>query len=347
CGFASNLEVAERIGDCPTHLGTVPGALERLHTPGIKTIDDLCKHLNTCASKLMKAVVHKQESDGAVVVAFVRGDLDISETKLRNHLGAEITQTEGAKGLVAGFIGAVGLEGVKMVFDRSLEGMESIIGGANEKDYHISGISMSRDLPNAQLIDIATAKDGDTCPSCAKPSLKVSNGVEVGNIFQLGDKYSRAMGMTYQDAQGGKHHPVMGCYGIGVGRVAASVLEACHDDYGPIWPISVAPWQVQLCALNVKKNPEIRDQADQIYNALRAAGIEVIYDDREVSAGHMFADADLFGIPLRLVISPKTTERGCVELVYRDKSHKADLPLDPDAIVEEVNKHIKLLFDAL
>jgi len=273
--------------------------------------------------------------------------LDISETKLRNHLGCQVTVLDNPKGLAAGFIGAVGLEGVKCVFDRSLEGGLNFVGGANEVDYHVKGISMPRDLPNAIFTDIAQAIDGGICPKCKKPSLEVSNGCEVGNIFQLGDKYSKSMNMQFQDAEGGKHHPVMGCYGIGVGRLAASILEACHDDYGPQWPISVAPWQVQLCALNTKKNPEIREKADEIYGALQAAGVEVLYDEREVSAGHMFADADLFGSPIRLVISPKTTERGCVELVYRDKTVKTDLPLDPAAIVAEVQNHIKQLFAAL
>ena len=344
CGYASNLEIAESIVEKSIYNEET---LEKIHTPNVKTIEELSKSLGLLEAQFMKAVVFKQETDDTAVVAFVRGDLEISETKLRNHLGSNVTVLDNPKGLIAGFIGAVGLEGVKCVFDRSLEGGVGFIGGANEADYHVKGISMARDLLKAEFVDLAIASQGGICPKCKRPALEISNGCEVGNIFQLGDKYSKSMNMQYQDQTGAKHHPLMGCYGIGVGRLAASILEANHDDYGPHWPISVAPWQVQLCALNTKKNPEIREKADEIYKSLQAAGIEILYDDREVSAGHMFADADLFGSPLRLVISPKTAERGCVELVYRDKSVKADLTLDATAITAEVKEHIKNLFAKL
>ena len=340
CGFASNLEVAEHI--CEPSLFNEE-AQEKIHTPNAKTIEDLTKLLNLPASQFMKAVVYKLESDGSAVVAFIRGDLEISETKLRNHLGTNVEVLDKPKGLETGFIGAVGLEGFKVVFDRSLQGGTGFVGGANEIDYHIKGINMPRDFAQASFVDIATAVDGGICPKCKKPALTLSNGVEVGNIFQLGDKYSATMNMQYQDQEGKKHAPIMGCYGIGVGRLAASVLESSHDNYGPIWPISIAPWQVQLCALNTKKNPEIRDKADEIYKALQAAGIEVLYDDREVSPGHMFADADLFGLPLRVVVSPKSADRGCVEFSYRNKTHKADIDLNVQTVVAEIQKHIEEL----
>lgn len=172
---------------------------------------------------------------------------------------------------------------------------------------------------------------------CGKPVLTVKRGIEVGNIFQLGTKYTKSMNMTYVDEKGESHYPIMGCYGIGVGRLAASVCEVRHDDYGPIWPMSIAPWQVHLCAVRAD-DEQVREKADELYSALMQAGVEVIYDDRSVSAGIMFSDADLLGVPLRLVVSPRNNKQGVCELVSRDKSFDLRLPLDD---VKECVKAIK------
>ncbi len=346
CGYLANQEVTETIVEATEGEET---GLEKIHTPNVKTIQGLCKTLKLSEDQFMKAVVYQQNDDDSLVVAFIRGDLDINETKLRNHLGTEVhpaANLDPACGLTVGFIGALGLsEKFKCVFDRSLQGVKSLYGGANEEDYHVSGISMPRDFPNAQFVDVAKAVNGGICPECKEAGLVLSNGVEVGNIFQLGDKYSKSMKMQYLDRDGALQYPVMCSYGIGVGRLAASICEAHHDKFGPIWPASVAPWQVQLCALNVTTD-NIRPAADELYKALKQAGVEVIYDDREVSAGVMFSEADLLGCPLRIIISPKTVARGCVELFSRDKSLKADLPLDTAAIVAEVQAQLKLQLDS-
>jgi len=344
CDFIANLEATEMVVEKAIGEET---EITKIHTPNIKTIQELCDNLQTPEQSLMKAVVYKLESDDSLVVAFIRGDLDVNETKLRNHLKSGILPVEhiGAEsGLVMGFVGAIGLDkGLKCVFDRSLEGGAGLIGGANETDYHICGISMTRDLPNAEFIDIAQAVHGGTCPQCKQKGLTATNGVEIGNIFQLGDKYTKSMGMQYLDSNGELQHPTMGCYGIGVGRLAACICEAHHDEYGPIWPISVAPWQVELCALNINAEG-VRKTAETIYTAFTEAGIETLYDDREVSAGVMFSDADLFGCPLRIVISPKTLARGCVELISRDKTLKIDLQTeDTGVLTEEIKGRIEAL----
>ena len=185
---------------------------------------------------------------------------------------------------------------------------------------------MERDVPDAQYHDFAKVHDGSICPKCGKKKIKISRGIEVGNIFQLGTKYTKSMKMTYVDQDGNIQTPIMGCYGIGVGRLAASVCEAHHDEYGPIWPKSIAPWQVHLCAVR-PDDEEVKKFADDLYEKLQAANVEVIYDDRRVSAGVMFADADLLGVPLRVTVSPRNMKQGVVEITSRDKTLKEQVAL--------------------
>jgi len=180
---------------------------------------------------------------------------------------------------------------------------------------------------NVEYVDVAKAYDGGICPVCGKPSVYTSRGIEVGNIFQLGTKYTESMDMTYVDQDGSLKHPIMGCYGIGVGRLAASVCEAHRDDYGPIWPISIAPWQVHMCSMRAD-NEEVAAMSQKIYDELTAKGVEVIWDDRPVSAGVMFADADLFGVPVRVIVSPKGLKNGTIEISARDKSMKEIKPIE-------------------
>lgn len=250
---------------------------------------------------------------------FLRGDLDVNETKLTNYLGEEVHPAliREDSGLQAGFIGPCGLDGsFTVLFDRSLEGALNLACGANREGFHYTGLCMQRDCPDALYHDFAKAVEGGICPACGKHTLTISRGIEVGNIFQLGSKYTRAMHMQYTDAEGVSHYPVMGCYGIGVGRLAASVCEARHDGSGPIWPVSIAPWQVHLCCMR-SDNREVREAADKLYDGLQKAGIEVLYDDRNVSAGIMFSDADLLGIPVRLIMSPRNLKENCVEMTLR------------------------------
>ncbi len=319
CGYSSNMENAEAI------FAEIPSQAEpltKVSTPGMKTIEEVAAFLGKDMSELMKAVVYQSDNDDSYIIVFIRGDLEVNEVKVRNLLKTEVRPAQDLEesGICAGFIGAMGLpKHVKAVFDNSLKTREAFVCGANETDFHMIGLNIARDLGDIEFADVAKAVTGGICPVCGKHSLTMSKGLEVGHIFQLGDKYTTSMGMKYIDQNGELQTPTMGCYGIGVGRLAAAVCEARHDDYGPIWPISIAPWQVQLCALR-PDNPEVREFADKLYEELQSAGIEVLFDDRPVSAGVMFSDADLTGVPLRAVISPKGLKNGTVEIAKRDKS---------------------------
>lgn len=330
CDYRANMEAAP----CIAHgeAGEV-AALEKVATPGVKTIEDLCEFLKIPATSTCKAVVYQENLTDRYVVAFLRGDLDINETKLRNYLKAEIHPADitPESGLAAGFIGPKGLpEGVKVVYDSSLEGVNWFATGANEADFHYTGFNIPREMGEVEYVDVAKAYDGGVCPVCGHKSIYTSRGIEVGNIFQLGTRYTEAMDMTYVDADGSLKHPIMGCYGIGVGRLAAAVCEAHHDDYGPIWPMSIAPWHVHLCSLRAD-NPEVAETSQRLYDALTKRGVEVIWDDRPVSAGVMFSDADLFGVPVRVVVSPKGLKNGTIEISSRDKSMQEKRPIDEAA----------------
>ena len=326
CDYRANMEAAP----CIVH--GEPGEvaeLQKVETPNIKTIDDLCAFLKIKPEQTCKAVVYQENLNDKYVVAFLRGDLDINETKLRNYLKAEIHPAEITleSGLTPGFIGPKGLpEGVRVVYDASLKGLNAVATGANETDMHYIGFNIPREMGEVEYVDVAKAYDGGICPVCGKKSIYTSRGIEVGNIFQLGTKYTESMGMTYVDQDGSLKHPIMGCYGIGVGRLAASVCEAHRDDYGPIWPISIAPWHVHLCSLRAD-NEEVAAVSQKIYDELTARGVEVIWDDRSVSAGVMFSDADLFGVPVRMVVSPKGLKNGTIEISARDKSMQEKKPI--------------------
>ena len=327
CGYRSNLEAAESIVENQRDETSHP--LELVYTPNIHTIEDICGFLGTPQKKSCKAVVYQRNTDNSYVVLFLRGDLDVNETKLTNFLGCGIhpAAIDEECGLHAGYIGPYGLKGdLTVLFDRSLQGANNLSCGGNQEAYHYTGLDMEREFPSAVYHDFAKIAENGVCPHCKKPDIHISRGIEVGNIFQLGDKYTRSMQMTYLDQNGESHHPVMGCYGIGIGRLAASVCEAHHDDYGPIWPISIAPWQVHLCAVRAD-DPAVRACADQLYGDLQGKGIEVIYDDRNISAGVMFSDADLLGVPIRVIVSPRNLRENCCEIVTRDKSICQKVPV--------------------
>ncbi len=327
CDYRANMEAAPCIVN--SEAGEI-AELTKVSTPDVKTIEDLCAFLNVRADQTCKAVVYQENLTDKYVVAFLRGDLDINETKLRNHIKAEIHPAELTENspLAAGFIGPKGISSeVRVVFDASLKGINALVCGANETDAHLTGLNIARDIGDVEYVDVAKAYDGGICPICGKPSIYTSRGIEVGNIFQLGTKYTESMGMTYVDQDGSMKNPIMGCYGIGVGRLAASVCEAHRDDYGPIWPISIAPWHVHLCSMR-PDNEEVAAMSQKIYDELTAKGIEVIWDDRPVSAGVMFADADLFGVPVRMIVSPKGLKGGTIEISTRDKSMQERKPVE-------------------
>lgn len=340
CDYRANMEAAENISDIARDAESA--ALEKVYTPNVHTIEDVCNFFRDETKNSCKAVVYQQNVDDKYVVLFIRGDLEVNETKLVNFLGEQVHTaviTEEC-GLNAGYIGPVNLNvngDAVVLYDKSLEGRNNLSCGANEAEHHYKGLDMERDVPNAEYHDFAKIQEGGICPKCGKKTVKISRGIEVGNIFQLGTKYTKSMNMTYVDANGESKTPIMGCYGIGVGRLAASVCEAHHDEYGPIWPKAIAPWQVHLCAVRVD-DEEVRAYADKLYEDLQNAGIEVIYDDRSVRAGVMFADADLLGNPLRIIVSPKNMKQGVVEVASRDKTLKTQIPLEN--VMEEIKQYL-------
>ena len=333
CGYCANMEAAENLLPKKSVKTSEPLAL--VHTPDIHTIEEVCEFLHSPKEQSCKAVVYQKNADDSYVVLFIRGDLEVNETKLTNYLKEEIHPAviTPESGLHAGYIGPYDLQindKALILYDRSLEGAKNLSCGANQEEYHYTGLDMERELPDAEYHDFAKIQEGGICPHCGKPSITISRGIEVGNIFQLGTKYTRSMNMTYIDENGKTQYPVMGCYGIGIGRLAAAVCEAHHDEYGPIWPISIAPWQIHLCAVR-SDDAQVKVFADQLYEELLKKGVEVVYDDRTVRAGVMFSDADLLGVPLRVVVSPRNLKQNQLEVVSRDKTFSENIPAESAA----------------
>lgn len=341
CDYRANMEAAE---NKIVNMGTgVTEELRCIETPGCKTIEAVCEFLESDVKTSCKAVVYQRNSDDRFVVAFVRGDYEVNETKLRNLVGEEVHPAEITEDapLVAGYIGPLGISKEVTVFcDVSLKDLDSVVAGANKEGCHYTGLNLERDIENIEYVDISKIQEGSTCPCCGKPAITLKRGIEVGNIFQLGTKYSKAMNMQYIDENSELKNPIMGCYGIGVGRMAASICEAHHDEYGPIWPISIAPWEVQLCCLRVD-DQETKDTSDRIYKGLQSIGVEVIYDDRDIRPGAMFSDADLIGAPIRVVVSPRNLKESVVEITTRDKTTKEMIP------VSEAVNYVKELKEKL
>ncbi len=346
CDYRANMEAA---GCIIENDQTLPEEEVRLvDTPEKHTIAEVCEYLKLPVENSCKAVVYQRNEDDSYVILFLRGDLEANETKLTNFLGcgihpAVITEECGLK---AGSIGPYKLEGdYTVLLDRSLKGIANLCCGGNIDGKHYVGLNIERDMGKVEYGDFAKAVDGGICPCCGKKSLRVERGIEVGNIFQLGTKYTKSMHMEYLDQDGNKQTPVMGCYGIGVGRLAASVCEVSRDEYGPIWPITIAPWEVHLCCVR-SDDEECRKYADELYEQLQKKRIEVIYDDRDVRAGVMFSDADLLGVPVRVVVSPRNMKNDCVEITTRDKSVSRQAPLSEavnavEALVHELYDKIE------
>ncbi len=340
CDYRANVEAAESIieNDCTGE----DRPLELVHTPGIHTIEDICNYLNTPLEESCKAVIYQKNLTDEYVVVFIRGDLDVNETKLTNYLGEEIHPGEvtDSCGLYAGFTGPYRLDREKftVVFDSSLKNTHNLSCGANKPEYHYKGLKISRDIGEVEYVDVAKIKEGGICPKCGKHTISVSRGIEVGNIFQLGTKYTKSMGMQYLDSEGELQYPIMGCYGIGVGRLAASVCEAHHDEYGPIWPMSICLLYVELCCLRAD-DEECKALSDRLYEDMNAEKIEVIYDDRNIRPGFMFSDADLIGAPLRVIVSPRNMKDGICEITSRDKTLNTKISVDQ--VVDFIKKTIE------
>lgn len=318
CGLKANMEVATAANE--KYPAEEAKKAEEVYTGSAKEIAEVTKYLgDVSAERTIKAVCYNIKGDSVhTVVVFIRGDLEVNEAKLKKVLQAEVVPAALSDGtLTAGNIGPVGLpeKDIIVVYDNSLRGAVNMVTGANKPEYHIKNVCEGRDFVISESFDIAKVKPGQKCPVCGA-ELTVENGIEIGNIFQLGTKYTESMGMTVLNAEGKAVNPIMGCYGIGVGRAIASIAEESADEKGLNWPMSVAPWHVYLCVIR-PDDERVRAKAEELYAELEKRGVEVLMDDRTQSAGFKFADCDLMGIPLRLVVSPRALERDEAEIKIR------------------------------
>ena len=325
CDYAANVEKAAFTK--PPMPIEEPRPLEERHTPGVKTIEGLAELLGIPTSETLKAVFYS--ADGEVVFVVIRGDLEVNEIKLRNALGcndlrlATPEEVEEA-GLVAGSASPVGLNGVRVFADDSIQMGSNFAVGANREDYHLVNANYPRDFEADVITDLALAEVGFGCPRCETP-LVIRRGIEVGHIFKLGTRYSEALEAYFPDQQDEQRPIIMGCYGIGVGRLLGAAIEQHHDERGIVFPAPIAPYQVCLTALNVE-NADVAAAADSLYDDLRRAGVETLYDDRTESAGVKFNDADLLGLPLRLVVSARNLRQGVVEVKRRSEDDAESVP---------------------
>lgn len=344
CDYRANMEVAEGVINTPAN---EIKPLELVFTGEDKTIDEVSARLGISQDLTCKAVVFAVKGNSEeIVIAFTRGDLEINEAKLKKVLLKDIVPYDGGANeiLACGNIGPVGLDNkIITVFDKSLENINSLVIGANKAEYHYVGFNFKRDLPGVKFVDVSKTRDGDACPVCGG-KLRVENGIEIGNIFQLGTKYTKSMDMTVHGADGGEFHPIMGCYGIGVGRAIASIAQESSDDKGLILPMSVAPWQVHICPLRLD-DESVKNKAYELYDDLTKAGVDVLFDDRNAAAGVKFNDADLMGMPIRIVVSPKSLATGEVEITVRATKESQKVAYDKalDVVKDIIEEQMQFL----
>jgi prolyl-tRNA synthetase len=319
CPYAANVERAESLDPFPPDGQEAEKGREKKETPGKRTVEEVTDFLGLPPQKLVKTLIY-ETAHGAVAV-LVRGDQEVNEVKLAKVLDvADLALADGERvrqltGAPVGFAGAVGLS-LPLFADRTLQGLKNFVMGANEADAHFLNLNWGKDVPVPQWADLRLARGGEPCPRCGKP-LEVFRGIEVGHVFKLGDKYSRAMKATYLDEQGREQYLIMGCYGIGTGRTLAAAIEQNHDQDGIIWPMALAPFQVIVTPVEWNEGSPAREWAQILYERLLADGVEVILDDRPERAGIKFKDADLIGFPLRVTVGPKGVKEGVVELRRR------------------------------
>ncbi|AKX93805.1 proline--tRNA ligase [Moorella thermoacetica] len=329
CDYAANVEIAVAKA-LPMIATENPAPLKEVATPGQKTVAEICTFLEVTPDRLIKTLFY--EADGQLIAALVRGDRELNEVKLQNHLGcrhlllADPERVRKATGAPVGFVGPVGLQGIPLYADLEIPYLVNGVAGANREGYHLVNVNPGRDFNPTAVVDIRQVEAGEPCPQCGAP-LAQARGIEVGQVFQLGTKYSGALGANYTDARGQEHPIVMGCYGIGVSRTMAAIVEQCHDDQGIIWPLSVAPYQVVIIPASLKDDGQ-RQVAEGLYRELAAAGVEVVYDDRDERAGLKFVEADLIGYPLRITVGKRTITSGTVDVKWRSRKEETPLPLE-------------------
>ncbi len=340
--YAANVELAEAIapaGERPA----ASAALARVETPGQHSIEEISAFLQLPASRCLKTLL-VQGTETPVVALVLRGDHELNAIKAEklDTVASPLTfaseeQVQQAAGCKPGSVGPVGL-GIPLFADRAALAMADFVCGANQDGQHLTGVNWGRDLPEAIGVDLRNVVEGDPSPD-GRGTLSIARGIEVGHIFQLGDKYSRAMNASVLDESGREQVMTMGCYGIGVTRVVAAAIEQNHDDRGIVWPAAIAPFEVAVLPMNAKKSQRVRETAEQLYQQLQEAGLEVVIDDREIRPGVMFADMELIGIPYRVVIGEKNLDEGLVEFKAREDQDSQHLPLA--GIVELLKERLR------
>ncbi len=328
CGYAANVEAAKYEFELDKLPPEDEKPLEKVHTPNVSSVEEVAQFLGVSPKKIVKTLVYILD-DGSAVAVVIRGDRELNETKLANYfnvIDARLATSEELEklGIVEGFVGPIGID-IPVYADVSVKDLHNFVVGANEKDYHYINVNIPRDFKPVEFVDFSTAREGDPCPVCKAP-LKETTGLEVGHIFLLGTKYSEAMKAYFVDKDGREKPIIMGCYGIGVSRLMAAAVEQNHDENGIIWPENIAPFKLQILALNIKDS-QIKDIAENIYQKAKEKGIEVLYDDRDMSPGAKFKDADLIGIPYRIVVGKKVKENK-VEIQKRATGEKQEIEID-------------------
>ena len=340
CGYAANQEKAE-VGEGPAPAAPAADAppFQAVPTPGQKTIRDVCTFLKVGEETSGKLLVFL--ADGKPVAALLRGDHEANEAKVRRAFGAATLEPADADSILKatgapiGFLGPVAIK-IPMIVDKAVAAMPTVVVGGNEVDVHLTGVVPGRDFKLDRVADLRNADEGDPCPRCGA-AMVVKAGLEIGHVFKLGTKYSKAMGATYLDEKGTEIPVIMGCYGIGVNRIVAAAVEAGHDANGIIWPLNLAPYQVAVVPLQVKPGP-VMEAAEAIEKALAGAGYDVILDDRDQRPGFKFKDVDLIGFPLRVVIGERGLKEGQIEIKWRDQAEAKSVPLETaaEAILAEL-----------
>lgn len=338
CGYHANRQVATHRREAVASESAKP--VEKVATPNCKTIEDVAAFLNVPQHKTAKAVffIGTIAGEEKFIFALVRGDCELNETKLTNAIKAQTLRpaTDGeiqGVGAVPGYAAPMAVTDALVVVDEAIAQGANFVSGANEHGYHCLNVNAGRDFEADIVTDLVAVEQGMPCPKCGTP-LHSTRGIEVGNIFKLGTKYSDSMGATVLDENGKARPLVMGCYGIGVGRLLACIIEAHHDDHGIVWPMSVAPFDVEIVVLTGRKPAGELEAAKELYDVLTAAGLEVLLDDRDERAGVKFNDADLIGIPIRLTVGSRGLSKGQVELKLRNADDRVDVALDQ--VVERV-----------
>ncbi len=327
CKYTANTDKAQSIKDKVESGEPLP--IEEVETPKMTTIEQVANFLKVPQSHTLKVVFYV--ADGKLTFAVIRGDIEVNEVKLKNilrcielRLATEAEVVEA--GIVAGSASPIGITGVKIIADDSITSGANFVAGANKPDTHFRNVNYPRDFRVDLVADIAQARAGEGCPKC-RGKLSSAHGIEVGHIFKLGTFISQRLGALFTDQNGVSHPIVMGSYGIGLGRLLAAIIEYSHDNKGIIWPLSIAPYHIYLCPLDLE-NPQVAAKAEKLYADLETQGLEVLFDDRKESPGVKFNDADLLGIPIRVIISPRTLETNSVEVKRRSEKESELVPLE-------------------